>query len=280
MSSFTNKPNPKDLDKWSDLKNMDKAVSTFAELIKTKKSLKIKVIVDSDADGYTSSAILIQYLRNRFPDTIVNYHLHPGKEHGIVLDYIEDDDDLIFIPDAGSNDYDQQEVLVKQGKTVIVLDHHEINREERRDTGAIIVNNQDSENFSNKSLSGAGVTLMFVKAVEDTMWTVPTELYVNYIDLAAIGIIADAMNMTTLGNNYISYFGLHRIHNNFIKQLASIQQAALKIKDATSLTKMDVMWYIAPIINGVIRSGSPEDKEIVFKALITPNGEEDLYITT
>ena len=277
VASFINIPTKVDLDDYTNLNGIKEAAEA-AHLALTNPHCKIKVIVDSDADGYTSSTILIRFLKQYYPTIPLNYYLHPGKEHGIVLEAIDPDDTLIFIPDAGSNDYDLQEELVKQGKTVIILDHHEINHDEWRDTGAKIVNNQNSPLFSNKSLSGAGVTLMFIQCYGREYLKLDTT-FEEYMDLAAIGIIADAMNMTTLGNNYISFNGLKEIHNKFIKQLTQLQHEALKIKNPNSLTKMDVMWYIAPIINGVIRSGKPEDKKAVFDALITDDGEKMSFVT-
>ena len=90
--------------------------------------------------------------------------------------------------------------------------------------------------------------------------------------LAAIGIIADAMNMASRGTNWFAYWGLRNISNKFIHQLAEKQ--AHGIKNPDHLTKIDVAFYIAPVINGVIRSGTPEDKEICFRALITEDSNE------
>ena len=65
------------------------------------------VIVDSDCDGYTSSALLLNYLYDLFPSFVLNnvkYYIHEGKEHGLsdVIDYINIKDfDLIILPDAG-----------------------------------------------------------------------------------------------------------------------------------------------------------------------------------
>ena len=49
----------------------------------------ILIIVDSDVDGYTSAAILYQYIEDNFPGANIHYRLHSGKQHGLV-DHIED----------------------------------------------------------------------------------------------------------------------------------------------------------------------------------------------
>ena len=268
ISSFINKPRDLDEDNPLTLDNMQLAIETaYAELI--KPTAHIFVQIDSDSDGYTSSAVLINYIKRRFNGIKVSYALHPGKEHGIVPEVIPEDVTLIFIPDAGSNDYDQQQLLCNQGKKLIILDHHEVN--DYKTTGAILVNNQSSINFINKNLSGVGIVYMFIKAMDEKYFSNDL-IYRDYMDLTAIGIIADAMNMTSLGNNYIAYYGLSNIKNKFIQNLAVKQ--ARGIKNPEKLTKTDIAFYIAPVINGVIRSGSQEDKETVFKALVDNNSAE------
>lgn len=268
ISSFINKPKDIDEDNPLTLDNMQLAIETaYAELI--KPSAHIFVQIDSDSDGYTSSAVLINYIKRRFSGIKVSYALHPGKEHGIVPEVIPEDVTLIFIPDAGSNDYDQQKLLCGQCKKLIILDHHEVN--DYKNTGAILVNNQSSINFINKNLSGVGIVYMFIKAMDEKYFSNDL-IYRDYMDLTAIGIIADAMNMTSLGNNYIAYYGLSNIKNKFIQSLAVKQ--ARGIKNPEKLTKTDIAFYIAPVINGVIRSGSQEDKETVFKALVDNNSAE------
>ena len=261
VNSFIKEPRNTDEDDYLKLNNILDAVKIAHEEL-SKPNAHYFVQVDSDTDGYTSSAALIAYLKRRFPAAKVSYALHPGKEHGIVPSVIPDDVNIVFIPDAGSNDYEQQKLLISQGKKVIILDHHEV--QNYQDTGAILVNNQFSPSFDNKSLSGVGIVYMFIKAMDQML--PDNQIHRDYLDLVAVGIIADAMNMTTLGNNYIAYHGLSNIKNKFLQELAVKQSRG--IKNPEHLTKTDVAFYIAPVINGVIRSGAPEDKQIVFKALV------------
>lgn len=185
-----------------------------------------------------------------------------------------EDTDIVFIPDAGSNQFEEQKALFEKGIKTIILDHHEVSdMNSFQRTPAIIVNNQTSPEYPNKSLSGAGITYKFIKAM-DKIYFSDNHIFHDYGDLAAIGIIADAMNMTTLDNNYIAYWGLSHIHSKFIHELALKQSRGVKNPD--HLTKIDVAFYIAPVINGVIRSGSQEDKEMTFGAMID-NEDTNLY---
>ena len=267
VDSFIKEPRETDQDNPWGLTNMSEAVRVAYHTL--KEGAHVFVQVDSDTDGYTSSAVLINYLKRRFPEVTITYALHPGKEHGIVPVAIPENATLLFIPDAGSNNYAEQKWAIENGKTLIILDHHEVNNYE--DTGAILVNNQFSRNFSNKNLSGVGIVYMFIKAMDEEYFK-EDQIHRDYLDLTAIGIIADAMNMTSLGNNYIAYHGLNNIKSKFIQELAVKQSRG--IKNPEHLTKTDVAFYIAPVINGVIRSGAPEDKMMVFRALTEENSTE------
>ena len=267
VDSFIKEPRETDQDNPWLLDNMRRAVETAYEEL--KQGAHVFVQVDSDTDGYTSSAVLINYIKRRFPGVKITYALHPGKEHGIVPSVIPEDATLLFIPDAGSNNYEEQKWAIENNKTLIILDHHEVNNYE--DTGAIIVNNQFNSAVFNKNLSGVGIVYMFIKAMDGLFFPFDP-IHRDYLDLTAIGIIADAMNMTSLGNNYIAYHGLNNIKNQFIQCLAIKQSRG--IKNPEHLTKTDVAFYIAPVINGVIRSGAPEDKQIVFRALTEENSIE------
>lgn len=268
ICSFTTVPRESDKDQPLNLNNMERAVNAAYELL--SQGVTTYVQPDPDTDGYTSSAVLINYLSRRFPNVHINWKLHSGKEHGIEPKYIDAADKLVFIPDAGSNDYAKQKELVNQGKTVIILDHHEV--EGYQDTGAILVNNQVSLKFSNKYMSGVGIVYMFITEMDKKYFSNVPSIADDYLDLVAVGIIADAMNMTSLGNNYIAYYGLSSIHNKFLKEL--IKKEEHGIKNPESLSKIDVAFYLAPAINGVIRGGTDEDKNAVFTALITDECNE------
>lgn len=267
--SFINMPRKTDKDNPKLLNNVEEAVETAYQMLTKKKDIHVYVQPDPDTDGFTSSAVLISYLNRRFPSAVIHWKLHEGKDHGIVPSFVDDSDELVFIPDAGSNDYNQQKELIAKGKTVIILDHHEV--ENYQDTGAILVNNQFSPLFTNKYLSGVGIVYMFISLMDEKYFSTD-KIADDYLDLTAVGIIADAMNMTTLGNNYIAYYGLSHIKNNFLKELIIKQERG--IKDPNWLSKIDVAFYIAPVINGVIRSGSQEEKELVFRAMVTNESNE------
>ena len=93
-----------------------------------------------------------------------------------------------------------------------------------------------------------------------------------YLDLAALGIVSDMMDTRTLGNNYIIQKGLKQINNKMFQEL--LIKRAYNIQDVAAPTKIDIAFYIAPIINGLIRSGSQEEKELLFSAMLDNNNRE------
>ena len=140
------------------LDNIDTGAIWFNEIIKEQES-KILLIVDCDVDGFTSSAIMYQYIRAINPNQDITYMLHEHKEHGLE-DHIKHilesgiNYDLVILPDSSSNDY---ELLKEQGTRCLILDHHEIDDDQPISDNACIINNQLSPRYPNKDLTGAGV---------------------------------------------------------------------------------------------------------------------------
>jgi len=86
------------------------------------------LILDPDVDGFTSSALFINYFHCHFPDYIENnvqYVMHSGKQHGIDLDLIPPDTEILICADSASNDYKQHKILKESGVEIVILDHHE-----------------------------------------------------------------------------------------------------------------------------------------------------------
>ena len=98
----------------------------------------------------------------------------------------------------------------------------------------------------------------------------------NYMDLAALGEIADVMDRTDTETNYIMMEGLSYIHNEGFKTLIEAQSFSLKEKAVypyVGLTPIDIAFYIAPLINAITRVGTMEEKETMFYCFIEPRRE-------
>ena len=96
----------------------------------------------------------------------------------------------------------------------------------------------------------------------------------NYIDLAALGEIADVMDRTNIETNYIMIAGLKHIRNKGFQTLIEAQAYSLKEKAEypyPGLTPIDIAFYIAPLINAITRVGTMSEKENMFYCFIEPD---------
>ena len=248
---------------YSYLNNMDEAVDLFINHFERKS--KIGVLVDEDVDGFCSASEMYLYIKRLDSDCPVKYIMHQrAKAHGLSDDIeLPDDIELLIIPDAGTNDVEQCKKLNENGIDILILDHHE---SEKDNPFALIVNNQMSERYDNKSLCGAGVVYKFLKALDDRLWN---EYADDFLDLFALGNISDVMDMRSYETRYLTDLGLKNIQNKFLKALIKAQEYSMN--DIVNIH--NIQWYITPVINAIIRIGSIEEKELVFRAFI----EEDEF---
>ena len=249
---------------YENLDNIEKACDVFIRHF--DKQDCIGIIPDSDVDGYCSSAELYLYIKRmntNYPIKII-YH-NRAKTHGLCDVFIPDEVKLLIIADAGTNDVIECEMLKNRGIDIIILDHHE---QEKDNPYAVIVNNQCSKKYSNKQLCGAGIVYKFLKALDDYYWN---DFADDYLDLVALANISDVMDIRQCETKYLIDKGLHNIKNKFFKQLIQSQSFVMKDK----ITIHNIQWSITPIINAMIRIGSNEDKELLFKAFIEQ--EEQIF---
>lgn len=244
---------------WSLLKNIHRAVECLLTHIEANGNIFVQV--DSDADGYTSSAILINYLKSIFPNINIKWELQEGKEHGIILDKVPSETNLVIVPDSGSNQYEIHSALKKRGIDVIVLDHHECEKESE---DVIVVNNQLSPEYPNKNFSGAGIVYKFCKAIDEHLGVNKADYF---LDLVAVGNIGDVMDMRELETRYYVLKGLENINNSFIQAL--LKQQEYSIKGVVNITS--IAFYIVPLINAAIRVGDKEDKVDMMKSFLESN---------
>lgn len=259
-------PGPQHLSDPLNLTNLTIGADLLLQHLKANSN--IWFVVDCDVDGYTSAAILWNYIKNIYPSAQLHYLIHEAKQHGLadnvqwILDH-SDEIDLMIIPDAGSNDDQSFQKLVAVNIPCLVLDHHEIEGEISQK--AVIINNQSSQQYKNKDLTGAGVVYQFCRYID----TVLNVNYAdNYIDLAALGIISDMGSMLSLENRYIINTGLMMQNKNlFFKEF--IERQAYSI--GATLTPIGIAFYVTPLINAMIRVGTMEEKKKLFTAFIDPD---------
>lgn len=243
---------------YQNLDNIKEAVELFMQNFNVK--YKIGILVDEDPDGFCSASMMYLYIKEMDKDYPVEYILHTrAKAHGLSDDIIIPGDiKLLIIPDAGTNDVNECKELRKRGVEILILDHHE---REDENHYAMIVNNQISGNYPNKDLCGAGVVFRFLQALDDENWN---EYADNYLDLVALANISDVMDMRSFETRYFTDIGLLNIRNKCLKALINAQEYSMCGK----INIHNIQWSITPILNGMIRIGSSEEKELLFRAFI------------
>ena len=232
---------------------------------------KIFIQIDSDVDGYTSAAALINYINFFAPghaQNKISYRLHEGKQHGIILDTIPEDVKLVIIPDAGSNDLEQHKALKERGVDVLIIDHHE---SDQITQDACLINNQTCT-YPNKTLSGVGMVYKFCQYLDKRFGFKYSELLV---DLVAIGMVSDMMDLRDYETHALIELGVHFIRNPFIEKLVAEQAFSLK----GEVTPFGISFYIAPYINATIRMGSIEEKMLLFESMLEFKAYEEIPST-
>ena len=227
---------------------------------------KVLIQIDSDCDGYTSAAALINYLNRLFPgfvQTNVYYRIHTGKQHGILLETIPNDVKLVIAPDSSSNDYEVHQQLKSKGVDVLVIDHHEA---DKISENAVIINNQLCD-YPTKSLSGVGMVYKFCSYMDELL---NVDYADDYLDLVALGMVADMMDLRDYETRHLITRGLENIRNPYFKGM--VDKQAYSLKDG--ITPIGVAFYIAPYVNATIRMGTQEEKLMLFESMLDYRGYE------
>lgn len=237
------------------LKNINEAVDCLLTHLENDDIIYVQV--DCDGDGVTSAALFYNYIKLVFPSAKIIYGLPTGKEHGVNVENVPDEVKLVVIPDAGSDQFKEHKQLKNKGMNVIVLDHHKV---DRLSDDAIVVNNKACD-YPNEELSGVGVVYKFCQALDDKLNVKHAD---KFLDLVAVGNIADVVDLKSLETRYYVLKGLENINNPLIKELCKKQEFSTK----GIINIINIGFYIAPLINACLRFGSQEEKDMMFKALI------------
>ena len=229
------------------------------------------IIPDVDADGFTSAAILINYLSLVNEDYVkehIFYGINDDKVHGIILENIPDNISLVVCPDSASNDYEQHKILKDKGIDVLVIDHHEA---EKISENAVIINNQLC-NYPTKSLSGAGVVYK-VCCQLDRMLNVDYAKY--FLDLVALGLISDMVSLKDFETKRLIELGLSSIRNPYFKTMCTKNKFIMK----DIVNPFTVSFFITPYINATVRMGSKSEKQTLFESMLNLKAYEQIPST-
>lgn len=239
-----------------DYPNMEQAIDSTHQAV--KDNLKTGIVIDSDMDGYCSAAIVYQFLHVLKPDLDIQVFSHKGKQHGLrdVLDEIINSKiEFLIVPDAGTDNIQECQILSDKGISILILDHHEI---ENENPYATIVNHHFGKDLNTK-LSGTGVADKWVRA-----YCSKFEIeYPGYEDLVAVSIITDICSLVSLENRTYLVNGLYNLDfsNPFIEYL-------LNKNCFRGINSEGISFGIAPLANSLARSKFEDKKTIFFDELV------------
>jgi len=158
---------------------------------------RILVYGDYDADGITSTALLMLFLRKAgadcsylIPDRLSEGY---GMSEALFSKIADRKPSLVITVDCGVANVDEIAQLNRAGIDVIVTDHHEV-KPTLPDAYAILNAKRLDSLYPFSQLSGVGVALKLVQALCGYLapYTKPDDWRV-YLDLAALGTIADVV---------------------------------------------------------------------------------------
>ena len=226
--------------------DMQKAVDRINEAIESEE--KILVYGDYDADGITSTVLLVEtlismganvssYIPNRFEEGY-----GPNKEAFTKI--INSGISLIITVDNGIAGVEEVDLANELGCDVIVTDHHKI-QDTMPNAYAIIHPEHPDGNYPFKKLAGVGVAFKLAHAL--------LEIFPDFLlDLVAIGTIADMVSITDENRIFVKQ-GLELLNEDpriGLKMLLELSSIDTKIDEQT------VGFYIAPKLNSIGRMDS------------------------
>lgn len=243
----------------------EKLKAAAAALINSiQNNKKMFVVIDSDCDGYCSAAIFLNYLYSLFPTYVLNnisWVHHKGKQHGL-NDCIEEalNYDIVICPDSASNDIQEAKQLFEKNIPLICLDHHII---EKENPYAIVINNQGCD-YPNKDFCGGGVTWQFCRYLDSLLGKKYAD---DFLDLVALSLCGDMMSRRNIETKYLMDKGFQNeyIKNPFFFYMVQKNKFSL----GEEVTPIGAAFYIVPFVNATTRSGTQEEKELIFKSMLT-----------
>lgn len=174
----------------------------IARLLQARSNQEMVAIWgDFDADGVTSTAVLWDGLGQFFPQQKKLFYYIPNRlteSHGLSRQGISilhrRGCRLIVTCDTGSTNHAEIEYAHSLGMDVIVTDHHTLPLE-RPPVTAIVNPRSLPTDHPLASLSGVAVAYKLIEALYEALPEVPQQPLEHFLDLVAIGLIADLVEL-------------------------------------------------------------------------------------
>lgn len=265
----TSLPNP------FELKDMEKAVLHVVSAIKENK--KITIFADYDVDGATSAALLKRFFRDLeidvniyVPDRILEGY---GPNVEALLNLKKNGTDLVIMVDCGTVAFEPLLAAKEAGLEIIVIDHH-LGVLQKPQAIAVINPNSLDENFEHKNLCAAGVSFLFLVALNKKLREagfyekIKEPNLMNLLDLVALGTVCDVMTLRGLNRAFVDA-GLkvmNKRNNPGIR----------KICDLAALDEKPNSYHLGFIIGPRINAGGRVGKSDLGARILSSENEEEI----
>ncbi len=213
---------------------------------------------DFDADGITSTAVLWEGLGQFLPQEWQLIYYIPNRlteSHGLNCQGIDNLRSqgcrLIVTCDTGSTNLKEIEYAQTLGIDVIVTDHHTL-PSERPPVKAIINPRYLPHEHPLFHLSGVAVAYKLVEALYQTLPEIPQLPLKNLLDLVAIGLIADLVQLS--GDcRYLAQLGIRRLQEQALSRNRPGVARLLELCQRNGDRPTDISFGLGPRINAVSR---------------------------
>ena len=252
------------------LKGLDTAVELIDQAIDQQQ--KIVIIGDYDADGATSTALMILVLKEMganveylVPDRFkYGYGLTPKIAELAQQTY---QPDLLITVDNGISSHAGVETAQALGMQVIITDHH-LTTKPTPNAEAVVNPNQLGCIFPSKALAGVGVAFYVLAKLASyrAQQGKSTSKVTQYLDLVALGTYADVASLD-YNNRILVDAGLKRIQQ-YQCRAGILALLDIAKRDAASLRAQDLGFVIGPRINA---AGRMESMRIGIECLLAPD---------
>ncbi|HVT13513.1 MAG TPA: single-stranded-DNA-specific exonuclease RecJ [Fimbriimonadaceae bacterium] len=225
---------------------------------------RIFVHGDYDVDGVTSASILDRFLKKIGCDVITHVPHRMREGYGIHASAVEaavaTGAKLFLTCDCGISAFEQVAAAREAGLRVVVTDHHTVH-EELPEAHAVINPHRPDSVYPWPELSGAGVVLKLCAGLTTEVGWKTEQFYRAYLDLAALGTIADVMPLLD-ENRIIARHGLERLTDS---RKVGIQALKRVSEIEGPVTAYHVGFRLGPRINA---AGRIDDAALALELLL------------
>ena len=252
------------------MKGLTEAIQLIDQAIDAGQ--KIVIVGDYDADGATSTTLMVLALRDMgahvdylVPDRFkYSYGLTPAIAD---LAFANFTPDLLITVDNGISSHEGVKQVQDHGMQVIITDHH-LTTKPTPAAEAVVNPNQLGCDFPSKALAGVGVAFYVLANLSTHRKKLgkSSTVITNYLDLVALGTYADVASLD-YNNRILVDAGLKRIQQHLCRPGIS---ALLEIagRDAATLKAQDLGFVLGPRINA---AGRMETMDIGIECLLAPD---------